>query len=144
VVATWHFNPSLTFVLNGDAGSQTNSGLALPSAFFTPGTVDAFGTGTWSGLAGYANYAINSTWSVTGRAEYFADYGGLRTGQTMRWAEGTFTLQWAPNPNLIVRAEIRGDEANQLFFAYGTGTGGGPLLSRYNRQLGIETVVKWP
>jgi hypothetical protein len=133
-VLTFHATPSLTFVLNGDAGQQTNS-----NYFDNFGNLVGYGTGTWSGVAGYASYAINSMWTVTGRAEYMGDYGGLRTGISQRWGEGTLTLAYAPNTNVIVRGEIRGDKSNQLFF-------NGPFGNRYNSnaQFGVETIVKWP
>ncbi len=133
-VITWHATPALTFILNGDAGQQTNS-----NYFDNVGNLVGYGTGTWSGLAGYVNYTINSQWSATLRAEYLGDYGGLRTGISQRWAEGTATLQYAPNSNIIVRGEVRGDKSNQLFFT-------GPFGNKYpgNAQFGIETIVKWP
>ena len=67
------------------------------------------------------------------------DFGGLRTGQTQRWGEGTATLQYAPNSNVILRGELRGDKSNALYFA---GING----NRYNSngQFGIEAIVKWP
>ena len=133
-VITFHATPALTFVLNGDAGSQTNSNYVN-----NLGALVGYGTGTWSGVAGYANYAISSAWSATLRLEYMGDYGGLRTGISQRWGEGTATLQYAPNTNIIVRGEIRGDKSNQLFF---NGPGGAKYNS--NAQFGIETIVKWP
>jgi hypothetical protein len=133
-VLTWHATPSWTFVANGDVGQQTNSNI-----FDGTGTLIGYGTGTWSGVAGYANYAINSLWSATARAEYFADYGGLRTGQTMRWGEATITLQYAPNSNLILRGEVRGDKTNRPYFF---GANGNRYLS--NAQFGVEAIVKWP
>jgi hypothetical protein len=133
-VITWHATPSWTFVANGDVGQQTNSNI-----FDGSGNLIGYGTGTWSGVAGYANYAINSLWSATARAEYFADYGGLRTGQTMRWGEATVTLQYAPNSNIIVRGEVRGDKTNRPYFF---GNGGNRYFS--NAQFGIEAIVKWP
>jgi hypothetical protein len=133
-VITYHATPSLSFVLNGDSGQQTNS-VVVDNV----GAPYGYGTGTWSGVAGYVNYAINGLWSVSGRAEYFGDYGGLRTGISQRWAESTVTLQYSPNSNLIVRGEIRGDRSNQLFFIDQNGN-----PQRTNAQFGIETIVKWP
>lgn len=133
-VVTWHATPAWTFVLNGDAGQQTNS-----NYFNNVGALAGYGTDTWSGVAGYANYAINSQWSVTGRLEYLADYGGARTGLTQRWGEGTLTLQYQPNSNVIVRLEGRGDLSNQNYFV-------GPNFNLYhqNAQFGVEGIVKWP
>jgi hypothetical protein len=148
-VLTLHYNSALTFVLNGDWGSQTNSNIlatvTVPGvggfAQF-PGSLIGYGTATWSGLAGYVNYAINPIWSATGRLEYLADYGGVATGNTQRWGEGTLTLQYAPNANVIVRGEIRGDLSNQLLFANQIGAGG--ALYHQNAMFGIEGIVKWP
>jgi hypothetical protein len=133
-VLTYHATPALTLTVNGDAGEQTNSNI-----YNNIGVLSGYGTGTWSGVAGYANYAINTVWSATIRGEYFADYGGLRTGISQRWAESTATIQYAPNSNIIVRGEVRGDKSNQLFFAGANGS-----LYYTNSQFGIETIVKWP
>jgi hypothetical protein len=135
LVLTWQALSNLKFVLNGDAGQQTNSNILNG-----PGTaVVGYGTGTWSGLAGYINYSINSQWSATLRGEGFGDYGGLRTGESMRWGETTGTIQYAPNNNVILRGEIRGDKTNQPFFV---GVGGSKYYS--NAQFGLEAIVKWP
>jgi hypothetical protein len=143
-VITWHATPQWEFVLNGDAGQQTNSNILNGS-----GALVGYGTGTWDGLAGYANYTINSQWSATVRGEGFADQGGLRTGQSMRWAEATVTLQYSPNSNLIFRGEVRGDKTNQPFFngIPVAATAFTPAFTpRYftNSQFGIEAIVKWP
>lgn len=134
LVAIYHLTPALRFTVNGDMGSQTNSNIVNGQ-----GALIGYGTGTWSGVAGYATYAINSLWSVTARTEYMADFGGLRFGQSQRWGEATLTLAYAPNPNVIIRGEIRGDKTNQPFFI-------GPALNGYysNSQFGIQTIVKWP
>jgi hypothetical protein len=135
LVLSWQALSNLKFVLNGDTGWQTNSNILNG-----PGTaIIGYGTGTWSGLAGYVNYSINSQWSATLRGEGFGDYGGLRTGESMRWGEATATLQYAPNNNVILRGEIRGDKTSQPFFI---GTGGNKYYS--NAQFGIEAIVKYP
>jgi hypothetical protein len=134
LVMTWHATPTWTFVVNGDAGQQTNSNI-----FNGSGALIGYGTGTWDGVAGYVNYAINTQWSATLRGEGFSDNGGLRTGETMKWGEGTATLQYAPNSNVILRGEVRGDKTNQPFFF---GIGGNRYYS--NAQFGIEAIVKWP
>jgi hypothetical protein len=134
-VLTFHATPALTFILNGDAGQQTNS-IVLNGN----GTPFGYGTGTWSGLAGYASYALSGQWTVSARGEYFGDNGGLRTGISQKWTEATLTAAYAPNSNIIVRGEIRGDKSNQFYFSSGAG------LPAYktNAQFGIETIVKWP
>jgi hypothetical protein len=134
-VFTFHATPALTFILNGDGGQQTNSLVVNGN-----GTPMGYGTGTWSGLAGYASYALSGQWAVSVRGEYFGDNGGLRTGISQKWTEATVTAAYTPNSNLIFRGEIRGDKSNQLFFSSGAG------LPAYktNAQFGIETIVKWP
>jgi len=127
-------NQALTFTVNGDFGQQSNT-LVVNGT----GTPYGFGTATWSGVAGYANYALSSQWSVTLRGEYMGDFGGSRTGISQRWAESTATVQYAPNSNIIVRGEIRGDISNQLFFLGANGS-----FYHTNAQFGLETIVKWP
>jgi hypothetical protein len=134
-VLTYHMTPALTLILNGDAGQQTNSIVVNGN-----GTPFGYGTGTWSGLAGYASYALSGQWTVSLRGEYFGDNGGLRTGISQKWTEATATAAYAPNSNIIVRGEIRGDKSNQAFFS----TGFGLPAYKTNAQFGIETIVKWP
>jgi hypothetical protein len=134
LVATWHATPAWSFTVNGDAGQQTNSNILDGT-----GALVGYGTGTWSGVAGYINYTINTQWSATARVEYFGDFGGLRTGESLRWGEATTTLQYSPNSNLIFRGELRGDKTDQPFFV---GIGGNKYYS--NTQFGIEAIVKWP
>jgi hypothetical protein len=152
-VLTLRYNSALTFVLNGDWGKQTNTNIfATTTTIFpggysqTPGTLVGYGTATWSGLAGYVNYAFNPRWSASGRLEYLADYGGAVTGNTQRWGEGTLTLQYAPNSNVLIRGEIRGHLSNQLLFLNQIGSGVSATYPLYhqNAQFGIEAIVKWP
>jgi hypothetical protein len=132
-VLTYHASPSLTLTVNGDAGQQTNT--LVVNQFGVP---YGYGVATWSGVAGYINYAFNSVWSATARLEYLGDFGGARTGITQRWGEATATLQYAPNSNVILRGEVRGDRSNQLFF------NGLNFPYPTNSQFGIEAIVKWP
>jgi hypothetical protein len=133
-VLTLHASPALTFTLNGDDGRQTNSNI-----FDSAGNLVGYGTATWNGLAGYANYAINSQWSWTLRGETFGDIGGSRTGQTQHWDEGTFTLQYSPISNVIVRGEVRGDHSTTGFFV-----GAGGVRSSNNSGFGLEAIAKYP
>jgi hypothetical protein len=132
-VLTFKPTGSLTFILNTDYGTQTNSNI-----FGTNGALVGFGLARWGGVAGYASYAISGQWTASLRGEIFEDYGGQRTGITQTWTEGTATLQWAPNSNFMVRGEVRGDKSNQLFFAGANG------VYMTNDQFGIETILKWP
>jgi hypothetical protein len=142
---TWHATSAWTFALNGDYGTQTNTNLITPTAFSNPagGTTFGYGTARWGGAAGYASYAINSQWTASLRGEVYEDFGGATTGITQTWTEGTGTLAYAPNSNVILRAEIRGDHSNQLYFI-GPTVGGAPTFYKSNAQFGLEAIVKWP
>ncbi len=133
-VLTYHATSALTLVVNGDDGRQTNSNIFDPS-----GALIGYGTATWAGVAGYANYTMSPQWSWTLRGETFGDFGGSRTGVTQHWEEGTFTLQYQPISNVIIRGEVRGDHSDTAYFIGANG-------NRYpnNGQFGIEAIVKYP
>jgi hypothetical protein len=144
-VATYHFNPALTFILNGDIAQQTNTILIDRS-----GTPTGIGTASWDGAALYISYT-SGLFTLTGRGEYFADNGGSRTGATRNWEEGTGTLSYAPNSNLIFRAEYRYDASNNPFFATPASTTFDPTTGLplgtpafNNSGIGLEAIVKWP
>ena len=132
-VATYHFNSALTFILNGDVAQQTNTVLLDRT-----GTPTSIGTAAWDGGALYISYT-HGLFTLTGRGEYFADNGGSRTGATRNWEEGTATLAYAPNTNLIFRGEYRYDTSSNPFFLSGTSG-----LQFTNSGFGIEAIVKWP
>ena len=133
-VLTYHASPALTLVLNGDDGRQTNSNI-----FDSACNLVGYGTATWSGLAAYANYAINSQWSWTLRGETFGDIGGSRTGVNQHWEEATVTLQYSPISNIIIRGEVRGDHSTTGYFV---GSNGGRFSN--NSQFGFEAIAKYP
>ncbi|MGA2393243.1 MAG: outer membrane beta-barrel protein [Candidatus Lustribacter sp.] len=132
-VLTWKPTSSLTFILNSDYGTQTNSNI-----FGTTGALVGYGMAKWGGVAGYASYALSGQWTASLRGEIFEDYGGTRSGITQTWTEATATLQWSPNSNLIVRGEIRGDNSTEPFFVGANG------IYKTNDQFGIETILKYP
>jgi hypothetical protein len=132
-VITYHATPALTLTVNGDDGRQTNSNIFDPT-----GALIGYGTATWAGVAGYANYTMSPQWSWTLRGETFGDFGGSRTGVTQHWEEGTFTLQYQPISNVIVRGEVRGDHSTTPFFG-----GPGPSFPS-TTQFGFEAIVKYP
>lgn len=136
VVGTYHINPTMTFVINGDSGWQTNTVLVTGTGAVQTRPI---GTATWSGVAGYLNDAISSQFAASLRLEYFDDEGGSRTGLSQRWAEGTLTLAYMPNPNLIFRLEGRGDKSNRFYFINKNGVG-----FQTNDSVGLEAIVKYP
>jgi hypothetical protein len=133
-VLTYHAGSALTITVNGDDGAQTNS-----NYFNGSGALAGYGTDTWSGVAGYVNYVMSPLFNWTIRAETFGDYGGSRTGITQHWEEGTYTLQYNPGSNIIIRGEVRADHSDQLFFIGANGAG-----YHTNSQFGIETILKYP
>jgi hypothetical protein len=64
----------------------------------------------WYGVAAYGNYAINDTWRVSLRGEYFNDKDGYLTGVTNNhYGEGTLTFGFAPVKSFELRLEGRYD-----------------------------------
>ena len=66
----------------------------------------------WNGFAGYARWQINDRWAVSGRAEYFTDDDGFRTGLTQDLTEWTFTGEYKFASGPMVRLESRWDRSN--------------------------------
>ncbi|MDP3789751.1 MAG: porin [Candidatus Omnitrophota bacterium] len=124
VVATYKATDKLTLKVNYDYGWERNGAAYLPSSGTTPaatGLTDQ--DAIWDGIAGYAKYDIYKWWSVAGRAEYFHDRDGIRTGVLVTngvpdlelW-EVTLTNEFKIFSNLIARLEYRYDKAsNQVF-----------------------------
>lgn len=83
--------------------------------------VTTYGDSTWTGVAGYARYAVSEKFAMNVRAEVFSDNEGARTktgtGQDL-W-EVTITPEYTVNDNLVVRAEYRHDESNKDSFDKG-------------------------
>ena len=101
VVATYNATSALTLILNVDWDKQDEAlGAGTPSA-------------TWYGAAGYANYAFNSQWRVSGRIEYLDDKDGFATGALggQHLWEGTVTFGYAPTSSFELRLEGRYDTA---------------------------------
>lgn len=124
-VLTWTATPALTVVLSADIGQADQAyGLKTTSA-------------SWDGIAAYLNYAINDTWRVSVRGEYYDDkdgyltlyqqnvnalsegYGeGQITGGTIsapvgqNLYEGTVTFGYDPTKNVELRLEGRYDTYN--------------------------------
>lgn len=129
LVGTFNATEQLTFIVNYDYGSQKNATLAAGNN----------GSAKWSGVAGYANYQINSQWRVSGRAEYFDDKDGYRTGVAQKWKEATLTVGYMPVKALELRAEVRADSSNVASFADSSGTGS----SKSQRSLGLQAIYRF-
>lgn len=87
----------------------------------TEDNVDVFGDSTltdstWTGVAGYARYAVSDKFAVNARVELFSDNDGARTLTAQDLWEVTLTPEYTVNDNLVVRAEYRHDHSNQDVF----------------------------
>ena len=77
------------------------------------------GTASWFGLYTVGIFHLNCHWDVIGRAEWFRDVGGTRTGVNAHYSEVTAGLNWHPTKYLEIRPEIRGDFASRPAFGGG-------------------------
>jgi hypothetical protein len=92
----------LSGYINYDYGQNRNGGFAA-----------------WQGVAAALHYAPTSTWSFTGRGEWFQDRQGFSTGVAQTLKEVTVTGEYKLAEGLLWRAEYRRDWSDQLFFERG-------------------------
>ena len=97
--------------LNFDYGTEEDGAMSGGNFFL------GSGTGQWWGIAGIVNQDLSDSVGVAFRGEYFDDKDGARLGvdELDIW-EITFTTNIKIRENLLVRPEIRYDEANQEVF----------------------------
>ena len=69
-----------------------------------------------AGGALYGGYQLTPRIALAARLEYLADVGGLYSGVTQYLKEGTFTLDYRPASDFLMRAEFRRDASNQRYF----------------------------
>lgn len=106
------YNPTdrLSFLLNFDYGWEEDV------------VVEDQENGSWAGVAGYAKYQFNDWYGLAARAEYFADFDGVRTatgvGDLRLWSL-TLTNQFNLYKDLIARLEYRHDHADTAVFTTG-------------------------
>jgi hypothetical protein len=137
VVATYNATSALTLVLNGDYNKQEEA--------FGAGTSSA----TWSGIAGYVNYAMNDQWRFSLRLEYEDDKDGYLAGtRVSEYAkEATLTLGFDPTKNFELRVEGRYDKASDDFLYRSnpalTGNGATPELADSLFQFALQGVYKF-
>lgn len=119
VVWIWRWTEKLTQNVNVDYGYQDDA----PGAINSEG-VSEVGDATWYGVSYMLNYVFNDYVNATGRAEWFRDGRGYRTGYPGNFFEVTTGVAITPFPNhrylkdLTIRPEIRCDwSANNAPFA---------------------------
>ncbi|MGD1067805.1 MAG: outer membrane beta-barrel protein [Vulcanimicrobiaceae bacterium] len=142
VVATYHTTPKLTLQGNFDSGSQGNAPIlnGAGATETTIGGVPLVGTATWTGVAGYAEYAFTSSFSAALRGETFNDADGYRTGYAQQWKETTLTLSYTPPgaQMLTFRVEGRADDSNEAVWV----TPGG-LLTNNLQSWAAQVLIKF-
>jgi hypothetical protein len=125
VVATINATDQLSFVINGDYGTQ-KKGAATGA------------TAKWWGIAGYVNYLFTDQWRMAVRGEYFNDKNGFRSGTIQKWKEVTATLAYMPTEHVELRAEYRHDWSDKLSF---TRLNAAPRKS--HDTAGLEAIYKF-
>jgi len=100
-VGTYTLTDALSFALSYDWGKQQQK--AGPDL-------------DWDGVAAYVNYAFNSQWRISVRAEYLNDRDGFNTGTAQKLKEATVTFGFAPVKSFELRIEGRYDKSDQVTF----------------------------
>jgi hypothetical protein len=110
----------LTISLNYDWGKEDAAGLNGENAI-------------WQGFAAVVNYNFTDRFSGAGRAEFFNDFNGARTGVGQRLWEVTADLKYLITQHLYVQGEFRADVSNQMPFQMNaTGVAGDNQLVAIN------------
>lgn len=138
-VMTAHATPALTLVAVYDTAVQLET--AYGSSY------DGSPNAKWNSVAGYAEYALSSQWSVNLRGETFADVNGFRThfAPGAQVNEGTVTVSWSSaNGHYVLRAEGRNDHVAgngvTQFAGFPTADGG---FTNSSSSVALEGLIKF-
>jgi hypothetical protein len=115
---------ALMLAVNGHAGfDKVHPGTVTNGAILTGEERAA-----WYGVAGYGRYQITDAWAAGLRVEAFHDEVGVpwEAGYAGTIGEGTATIETRPQEHLILRFEVRHDEATSGLYE----TSSPPRLSR--------------
>jgi Putative beta-barrel porin-2, OmpL-like. bbp2 len=104
----WRIMVMLNYDLGFDPNAIVHAGL--------PGTPDTFSNALWTGLAIYLRVQALKRLGFIGRAEWFWDRDGYRTGTAQTVGEVTFTPEFKIQDNLLLRAEVRYDISSEHYF----------------------------
>jgi hypothetical protein len=77
------------------------------------------GDADWNGLAGYLRFDVTPSFALTGRAEFFNDEDGVRTGTEQKVTEFTLTPSLKLNDHFVVRSDFRIDSSDEDVFEDG-------------------------
>jgi hypothetical protein len=103
---------------------KPNSRLTLGANADWGGESDGVGPGQdsrWSGIAGYARFAITDVFALSLRGESFDDSDGVRTGVAQTVSEFTATPELRVTPHFLVRGDVRVDRSNRGVFEKSAG-----------------------
>lgn len=116
--------PKTSLNFNFDYGTEQGGAMystAVTNASIAGGPVDSLGNGKWWGLSTILGYDFTDAVNVALRGEYFEDKDGARIGFSgLDIWEATLTTTVKIRQNLLVRPEIRYDQANQNIFGAST------------------------
>jgi hypothetical protein len=94
------------------------------------------GAAKWNGAAVYFTYAFTPQWRITTRGELFDDKQnfhfaapGVTAGSGVKYTELTVAGSYMPSSSLELRAEVRGDRADEAVFIDSDGSTGKSLQS---------------
>ena len=109
LVGTHQVSDQLSLAVNADIGWEDNAALDGDTAM-------------WYGVAGYVGYKLTDMFTLNGRAEWFDDADGARTGLEINLYEVTVGVAIKPLPKdkwgqwLQIRPELRWDHADEDVF----------------------------
>src|SRR5207248_4712888 len=89
----------------------------------------------WAGIAAYVRLQATRRFALVLRGEIFWDFDGYRTGTSQRLLEATLTPEFKVTDSLLVRADLRVDDSDQLFFQRSDG-----LKRHYQPTLGLNVL----
>ncbi len=108
VVANVKLLDELSFILNGDWGSEDEASVVNPGRH-----------STWEGLAGTVVYNPLAQLQLAARGEWFGDPQGSRTGAGQNLWDVTFDVRYQLSKYVYTRAEYRHDESDEAPFNSG-------------------------
>ena len=126
---------ALLLAVDGHAGfDRLHPGTTVNGAVLTGDAKAA-----WYGIAGYARYQLDDVWAAGVRLEAFRDENGVpwEAGYAGTLGEGTATLEMRPQEHLILRLELRHDEASSGLYE----TSSPPRLSRAQTTATLGAIV---
>jgi len=128
---SWQTTPKLALAIEGDYVIERLWRNSAPGESSAPSHVD--------GGAAYLKYQLTSKFTLSGRAEYLSDRGGLFSGLTQALKETTATFDYNVADGFLMRYEWRRDFSNQPSFL--TDTQG--LLSKQQNTATLGLVWWW-